>query len=260
MTPERKCTATRRHAVASAMLLAFAAMELYGCHQAPGRPGPDAREPVEADFHSLYRENCAGCHGANGKDGAAIALANPVYIAWVGEDQLRTSVANGTASKLMPPFAKSAGGMLTDSEVSMLVHGIAETWGKPNSLYGANPPAYKGTLTGDSERGFTAYGEFCARCHGRVGEGGPADGKNIAGKTGPGKSGWLGSIVDPSYLALISDQNLRSLIVAGLPGGVMPDWRSDDAQPMSDQQVTDIVAWLASKRIATPGQPYPTRP
>jgi mono/diheme cytochrome c family protein len=259
MMPERK--AARNHAGSCALLLVFAAMELCGCHQAHGRPGPD---PAETDFRSLYRANCAGCHGANGKNGAAIALANPVYIAWVGEDQLRTAVANGTASKLMPPFAKSAGGMLTDSEVSALAHGITESWGTPNPISGANPPAYKGTLEGDSQRGLTAYGEFCARCHGSSGEGGPADGKNTAvetgpNKTGPGKSGWLGSIVDPSYLALISDQNLRSLIVAGLPDGVMPDWRSDGAQPLSDQQVTDIVAWLASKRIARPGQPYPTR-
>jgi hypothetical protein len=65
--------------------------------------------------------------------------------------------------------------------------------------------------------------------------------------------------VDPSYLALISDQDLRSLIVAGVPDGAMPDWRSDAAQPMTDQQVTDVVAWLASKRVATPGQPYSTR-
>ena len=39
----------------------------------------------------------------------------------------------------------------------------------------------------------------------------------------------------------------------------MPDWRSDAAQPLTDQQITDVVAWLASKRTANPGQPYPTR-
>ncbi len=37
----------------------------------------------------------------------------------------------------------------------------------------------------------------------------------------------------------------------------MPDWRSDAAQPLTDQQITDIVAWLASKRTRDPGQPYP---
>ena len=64
----------------------------------------------------------------------------------------------------------------------------------------------------------------------------------------------------PAFLALISDQNLRSITIAGRPDQGMPDWRSAGAQPMTDQQVTDIVAWLASKRVATPGQPYPTHP
>jgi cytochrome c553 len=88
---------------------------------------------------------------------------------------------------------------------------------------------------------------FCARCHGANGEGGPADGKTIQGRSGPGasKSGRLGSIVDPSYLALISDQSLRSILIAGRPDEAMPDWRNDAAQPMTDQQITDILAWLA---------------
>jgi hypothetical protein len=70
----------------------------------------------------------------------------------------------------------------------------------------------------------------------------------------------MGSIVDGSYLALISDQGLRSITIAGRPDEGMPDWRSDGAQPLTDQQITDIVAWLASKRTANPGQPYPTVP
>jgi cytochrome c oxidase cbb3-type subunit 3/ubiquinol-cytochrome c reductase cytochrome c subunit len=69
-----------------------------------------------------------------------------------------------------------------------------------------------------------------------------------------------GSLVDPAYLALISDQGLRSLILAGQPQEGMPDWRSDrtgaGSLAMTDQEVTGIVAWLASHRIATPGQPY----
>jgi cytochrome c oxidase cbb3-type subunit 3/ubiquinol-cytochrome c reductase cytochrome c subunit len=69
-----------------------------------------------------------------------------------------------------------------------------------------------------------------------------------------------GSIVDPAYLALMSDQSLRSTIIVGRPDEHMPDWRTDASDPntraMTDQEITDTVAWLASKRIATPGQPY----
>jgi cytochrome c oxidase cbb3-type subunit 3/ubiquinol-cytochrome c reductase cytochrome c subunit len=187
----------------------------------------------------------------------AIPLANPVYLDVAGEDRLRQIIANGVPGKLMPPFAKSAGGMLTDQQVASLAQGIVRTWGSPGILAGQNPPPYLATQPGDPIRGQQAYTTFCARCHGTAGEGALGDPKS--------KSGKLGSIVDSSYLALISDQNLRSMTIAGLPDRDMPDWRSDitsskPAQAMTSQQVTDIVAWLASKRSVNPGQPYPTQP
>jgi cytochrome c oxidase cbb3-type subunit 3/ubiquinol-cytochrome c reductase cytochrome c subunit len=43
----------------------------------------------------------------------------------------------------------------------------------------------------------------------------------------------------------------------------MPDWHSHEVASanriMTDQEITDIVAWLATHRIATPGQPYQTQ-
>ena len=39
-------------------------------------------------FPTLYTQNCTACHGENGKNGAAIPLANPVYLALRrGEDR-----------------------------------------------------------------------------------------------------------------------------------------------------------------------------
>jgi cytochrome c oxidase cbb3-type subunit 3/ubiquinol-cytochrome c reductase cytochrome c subunit len=201
------------------------------------------------DFPTLYKQNCTACHGEAGKNGAAIPLANPVYLSIAGEDQIHQIIANGVAGKLMPPFAKSAGGMLTDEQVAALAHGMVATWGKAGVLGGTSPP-YAAAQAGDIARGQEAFTTHCARCHGATGEG---------MQTGASKQG---SIVDPSYLALISDQSLRSIILAGLPDRNMPDWRGELAEPpnpsMTDQQVTDIVAWLASHRASNPGQPYPT--
>ena len=42
--------------------------------------------------------------------------------------------------------------------------------------------------------------------------------------------------------------------------GVDPSTAQDRVAAMTDQEVTDIVAWLASKRSVNPGQPYPTQP
>jgi cytochrome c oxidase cbb3-type subunit 3/ubiquinol-cytochrome c reductase cytochrome c subunit len=210
-----------------------------------------ARPSEVLDFPTLYRANCAACHGENGRNGAAISLANPAYLAVVGEENLRGITANGVAGKLMPPFVKSAGGMLTDQQVAVLAHGIMQRWSGPNLFAGQKLPPYRAEQTGDAGRGQQAFGIFCARCHGLAGEGSSGDGKGSMGKAG--------SIVDGAYLALISDQGLRSIVIAGRPEEGMPDWRSDGAQPLTDQQITDIVAWLGSKRTASPGQPYPAQ-
>jgi mono/diheme cytochrome c family protein len=232
-------------------MLSAACMASVGCSRIPGRPGPgpEVVRPEEVlDFPTLYKQNCAACHGTKGKDAAAISLANPVYLAVAGEDNLQQAIAKGITGSLMPPFAKSSGGTLTDRQVTVLAQGLIQQWGIPNPLTGQNPPPYVATLPGDATRGQQAFTTSCARCHGETGEGNAAE-------TKPGSSK-LGSIVNPAYLALISNQGLRSFIIAGRPEDGMPDWRSDSAQPLTDQQITDIVAWLASKRIADPGQPY----
>jgi cytochrome c oxidase cbb3-type subunit 3/ubiquinol-cytochrome c reductase cytochrome c subunit len=235
-------------------VLVFLAMGLgvLGCEHSSGRPGPGPqvlRPEQQLDFATLYKTNCAGCHGANGNHGAAIALANPIYLAAAGEDTVRDITAKGVAGKLMPTFAKSAGGDLTDQQVAVLAHGIMQAWAKPGLPISGNAPPYKTQLSGDVVRGQQQFITSCASCHGANGAG-----------TQKSSGEKIGSIVDQSYLALVSDQAIRSFIIAGLPDEGMPDWRSDSATPMTDQEVTDVVAWMASLRGVHAGQPYPAQP
>jgi cytochrome c oxidase cbb3-type subunit 3/ubiquinol-cytochrome c reductase cytochrome c subunit len=65
------------------------------------------------------------------------------------------------------------------------------------------------------------------------------------------------SVTDDSFLALVSDQGLRTIVITGRPELGAPDWRGNvPGKPMSDQEVTDVVAWLGSRRVQNPGQPY----
>ncbi len=248
--------ASHRFRLRGAFLLGAICLAALGCSRIPGRPGPGpevVRPEQVLDFATLYKQNCAACHGVTGKDGAALPLNNPVYLAISGEANIRKIVAGGLAGTMMPGFSKSAGGYLTDQQIDVIAHGVMETWGRPGALDGQNPPPYAATLQGDVKRGQQAFATSCASCHGVNGEG---------CQSGRYK---VGSIVDPSYLALISDQGLRSIILAGLPDRHMPDWRGESvaghpAQPLTDQQMTDIVRWLASHRTQNPGQPYPTTP
>ncbi|GGG80024.1 c-type cytochrome [Edaphobacter dinghuensis] len=231
-------------------LLTFAS---FGCNSAPGRPKaePEVPRPEEIhDFATLYKQNCAACHGENGKQGIATSLANPEYLALAGEDTLIRITAKGIPGTLMPPFAQSAGGMLTDQQVHDLVDGMIRQWGNSQALAGQSAPSYAATGTGDVQQGQQSFTTYCASCHGPDGTG--LKGKNV------GANASRGSIVDPSYLALVSDQNLRTTAIVGLPGQGMPDWRGDVlSHAMTDKDVTDIVAWLASHRTQFPGQQYP---
>jgi mono/diheme cytochrome c family protein len=224
---------------------ALAVLACAGCgRRLPGKPTPAdvALKPSQVrDFALLYSENCAGCHGREGKGNGALALANPVYLAIANDDILRRVTANGVPGTLMPPFAQSAGGMLTDEQIDILVKGIRAHWARDDAVIGGSPPPYASSTTGNPQRGTEVYTTFCVSCHGPEGK-------------GTAKSG---SIVDGSYLALVSDQSLRSTVIAGRPELGQPDWRNYvPGHPMTAAEVTDVVAWLSAQRTKTPGQPY----
>jgi mono/diheme cytochrome c family protein len=194
--------------------------------------GQDGSAEAITDFVALYAGNCAGCHGADGRYGAAQRLNDAVYQAFAGKDNLRRVISAGVPPTAMPPFSKNRGGMLTDEQIEILVEGMQKNWGVPRDFADVVLPSYVSTDTGDPHRGQAEYKTFCARCHGSDGRG----------------ESEAGSIVDESFLALVSDQALRTSVVVGCSDEGVPDWRSVADQPLSSQQISDIVAWLASHR------------
>jgi mono/diheme cytochrome c family protein len=217
---------------------------LSGCSSPHGQPqqGSETLAPNEVlDFRTLYSENCAGCHGSEGRGGAAIALADPVYLAIADDAAIRKVISNGVRGTEMPAFAESAGGMLTDKQIDVITKGIRSRWSQQGVLNVATAPSYAPKSTGDAQRGELAYKTHCESCHGPGGHGGSKG----------------SSITDDSFLALVSDQGLRTIVITGRPELGAPDWRGNvPGKPMSEQEVTDVVAWLGSRRVQNPGQPY----
>ena len=230
-----------RYLCASALM---GLMLFSGCSSPHGQPreGSEPLAPKEIlEFKTLYSENCAGCHGAEGRGEAAIALADPVYLAIADDAVIRKIIANGVRGTAMPAFAESAGGMLTDKQIDVITSEMRSRWSRQGILNGVNLPSYAPKSAGDPQRGEVAYKTYCESCHGPGGHG---------AQTGS-------SIADDSYLALVSDQGLRTIVIAGRPELGAPNWRGNvSGKPMSDQEVTDVVAWLGSRRSQNPGQPY----
>lgn len=220
-----------------------------GCDRVPGIPsaGADVPRPdMQVNFQTLYKENCSGCHGANGRSGAAIALNNPALLAVTGPDNLRTTVSRGLPGTLMPAFAASSGGMLTDRQVDALVQGIEHEWSRPADFAGVALPAFADTAQGNVANGQAAYTAACARCHG-------ADGTGVHAAAGRANTAGVSShsIVDTSYLTLVNDQSLRGIVIAGHLDWNALDWRSYiSGRALTPEEITDIVAWVASHRAA----------
>jgi mono/diheme cytochrome c family protein len=188
------------------------------------------------DFNVLYGVNCAGCHGADGKGGAARGLADPIFLQIANEATIRHVTSGGVPGTAMPAFAKTAGGALNDQQIDAIVRGMRLRWARVEGTSDVEPPPYSTSTAGDPKRGGDAFAMFCSRCHG------------VDGRGGQGFQG-ASSIVDASYLSLVSDQGLRTTVIAGRPDLGAPNWRFNvPGRPMSSEEVSDVVAWLAAKR------------
>jgi mono/diheme cytochrome c family protein len=218
-----------------------------GCDWMPGKPTPEDRWKAATevtDFSQLYALNCSGCHGADGRLGAARPLNDPLYLALVSNDTLRQMIAQGVPGTAAPAFAQQIGGPLTDKQIDILIEGMRSRWGATESFKNVTLPPYSlrdasaaGSSPGDRQRGAAAYQKYCAQCHGKDGSGGPKG----------------GSVINPAFLALVSDQALRTAVIVGRSDLGMPDWRANiSGQPMSPQEISDVVAWLASHRPVGP--------
>ena len=88
-------------------LLASCGLRPLGPTQAADRPVP-ADQVV--DFATLYEQNCAGCHGADGKLGPAPPLNDPLFLAIVPDDGLLGVISEGRPGRRCRPLPRTRAG------------------------------------------------------------------------------------------------------------------------------------------------------
>jgi mono/diheme cytochrome c family protein len=193
---------------------------------------------TDADrFGALYATRCAGCHGADGKLGPAPPLNDALFLAVVPEAELVRVISEGRTvspgqKSPMPAFARDRGGPLTPQQVQAVARGIKARWGGAAPT-GEPPPYLPPQEAGDRDRGAKVFALACAACHGDRGQGAEQ----------------AGAVNDPAFLALISDQALRRVVITGRGDLGMPDysdtnWRSPEFKPLKSAEINDLVALL----------------
>ncbi|MET0731637.1 MAG: cytochrome-c oxidase, cbb3-type subunit III [Casimicrobiaceae bacterium] len=158
----------------------------------------------------LFVENCAACHGRDGRGNAAVGAPNLTDGEWLyGGDgkAILASILDGRQGA-MPAFT----GTLPDESILDLAHYVASLSGTPN----------------DSLRAQLGKPIFsnCAPCHGADGKGNPALGApNLTDAV------WLYGTNSPRSIA----QTIR-----GGRNGVMPAWRDR----LGDENAMLVAAWV----------------
>lgn len=226
--------------------------------------GPASIEAQNGPGETLFRKNCAVCHGVQGKGDGEIArnldpkprnLQNARVMLHYTEDMLLARIRDGVPGTAMPPWKN----VLTETE-------IAEVFAYVKSAF-IEAPANRGDLPPFSDRrpperfsaeklakvarempkevatqepvwvkaGAEAFLKNCSGCHGRQGNG----------------KGMLYQYHDPrprnlmnkAYMNNLKDEQLFFSIQNGVHGTAMPNW----GEALPSRIRWEIVAFLRSK-------------
>ncbi len=199
----------------------------------PGKP--TVATPVaigsSAWTQSTFDTNCRGCH-SQGAEGAAIPLIDAGYWKVATDAQVIQVISHGQGV-LMPSYLESNGGPMSAEQIAAFVKGM-------RSLWGAGSPGGQGGISdvvvaGNADAGAHVFASACASCH-------------AAG-------GSAGSVTDPMYLKLISNQGLWSAIVYGRAALASPAWNEpmpNHPNGLTPTEVADVVSWIAQARPVSP--------
>lgn len=178
----------------------------------------------------LFSDNCAVCHGIEGKGGVGVPLSLPEFIDNVDDDYLRLSIKEGRPGRVMPAFAS-----IKKENISAIIRYMRAWTGRP-------APRFSRTLiSGDVAKGKRLYEQRCATCHGPMGEGGKGTGVTFSR---PRDLPILApSLNNPGFLASASDEMIRHTLVKGRKGTPMMSFLK---QGLSHHDINNVVAYVRS--------------
>ncbi len=189
-------------------------------------PGPDIAS-LSASLgdpkagRSIYRFNCAGCHGRQGQGGIGTQLNSSGFLSIASDLFLARTLVTGRHDTAMPSFRQLSAQQLNDVMAYLRSwHPLRSDTQKTLQLVEAG-----GIEEGvSSEIGETFYRANCVTCHG----------SNGAGDLGP-------SLNAPEFLTRVDDLYLYRAITAGRPGTGMPAWRH-----FSSPDVASMIRYIRS--------------
>jgi mono/diheme cytochrome c family protein len=178
----------------------------------------------------VFDENCASCHGLDGKGELAISINNTDLLRNADNEFLFSTIIKGRMDAAMPAWTN-----LSEEDLHHLLRYI-------RSWQAYSPVVSSLSLeAGDPMEGKLKYHFTCSRCHGEAGQ----------GQTGP-------AIINEDFLALASDLFLYNTIASGRSHSSMIGWNKDvyNAERLGDEDITNIIAFIREEASKKPDYIY----
>ena len=177
----------------------------------------------------LYVENCAVCHGVDGKGRIGARLE-----AFSGIDPgavIAQTVAQGIEGTVMPAWGTANGGPLSDQDIADVVAYVVGAFNgtepiEPLPEYVPPEIARLPDVEGDPSLGAAVYQANCVACHGEQGIG--RIGKPLA-------TSWPGA--QPELF-------IRQVVSDGIAGTKMPTWAQSNGGPLSNEEIANVAAYV----------------
>ncbi len=187
---------------------------------------------------TIYAENCAACHGANG-EGSTIAPA-------LNTDELRMRLSDADIARIIqegvPGTVMASWAGALDSSQQQAIISLISSWGELNAAGIALPTIETAPLDTSPEavaNGQRLFGMLCTQCHGIDGYGSPI----------------APALNNQTFLSQTPDAAIQQIIAGGVTGTNMPAW----AGYLTETDIAAITAYLRSLQptapIVAPAQP-----
>lgn len=193
----------------------------------------------------LFAENCAVCHGLDGKGRVG---ANLNEFPGIAVDQfLKETIARGVEGSVMPAWGQANGGPLSDQDIADIAAYIAGVFNATQPIAPAPvyvPPVIPTlpNIQADLSAGAVIYHDNCVVCHGDKGQG------RIGAKLA---KAWSGNIPEATIRVTVRD---------GVSGSVMPAWGQANGGPLSDEDISNVASYVLTLQPVGGSEPTPLPP
>jgi mono/diheme cytochrome c family protein len=183
------------------------------------------------DGATLYGTFCAACHGPKGQGMQYPgmmpfpAVSNPDFLSLASDSFISETIRRGRPGSRMPTWGEKEGG-LRAPEIEAIVAHLRSLGDGPSPKADEGPPHW---VRGSAKAGSKLFGNNCAGCHGKKGEGleGPA-------------------LANPVFLETATDTFLVETIRRGRRGTAMRGFGTPSPvqRTLTKAEIEDIVAFI----------------